>query len=185
MAEDKKEPVAAEKKALECPRCGWKEESRTVPAEADLQEYVRCLLGGKMFKKKYELYGGKVVLVFRACTGKESDHTNRLLLGLAEAGDERSLQETSLKLKMLYMLELLQVGANRTEYQAPAMESLDQVGEEFTRRFGELGELLLRAMAQGLMMFLDLQQLLVAEGLDGNFWRSAGLRSLSGPSATA
>jgi hypothetical protein len=58
-----------------CPHCGWDvNKSELVEiAENDKFDFVQSILGGKRFKKVYEIFGGALRITFRTLTTAESD----------------------------------------------------------------------------------------------------------------
>ena len=65
-----------------CPHCGWdlKKHDPTEVSDEDKYDFVQSVLGNIRFKKRYELLGGKYVVVFRALTSKESDMAFRQIV---------------------------------------------------------------------------------------------------------
>jgi len=65
-----------------CPRCGWdmRQKFEVQPTERDKEDFLATLLGGTRFKKKYELFGGKIVVTFRALLADENKLIYRQLV---------------------------------------------------------------------------------------------------------
>lgn len=65
-----------------CPRCGWdmKQKFEVEATDADKEEFLIALLGGKRFRKKYALFGGKVVVTFRNMLAEENKAIYRQLV---------------------------------------------------------------------------------------------------------
>jgi hypothetical protein len=65
-----------------CPRCGWdmRQKFDIVPTDRDKEDFIATLLGGSRFKKKYELFGGKVVITFRSLLAEENKLVYRQLV---------------------------------------------------------------------------------------------------------
>jgi hypothetical protein len=163
-----------------CPRCGFSRGVAPRPMEEDLQEYLRCVLGGLPFHKRYELHGGAVMVGFRSLSNREVDRMSATAALLPQEPDNAQARALETKLRLLYFLETLQLDrAEASEYTPPqaAMGSFAEIDAEFDKRFGALDETLVRALTQVLMLFMDLQGLLVVGGFDENFWKGAGLRS--------
>ena len=168
-------PVATE--VAPCVRCGWSPSRENKPLEEDLEEYLRCVLGGSTFCKVYELYEGKVKLKFRSLSNKEVDALNTLLFKMTDHMDHAIIQDKSIKLKILYFLARLELADNTADYDIPAIMGYESIDEEFNERFGEVAEPIIRMMAQSMLMFMELQAMLINQGFDSNFWKGAGLRS--------
>lgn len=65
-----------------CPRCGWDMRNKfdVVPTDRDKEDFLATLLGGTRFKKRYELFGGKVVVTFRSVLAEENKLIYRQLV---------------------------------------------------------------------------------------------------------
>lgn len=68
--------------AVFCPRCGWDARLKfdVVPTNRDKEDFLSTLLGGQRFRKKYELFGGKVVVTFRSVLAEENKLIYRQLV---------------------------------------------------------------------------------------------------------
>jgi len=57
-----------------CPRCGADVTAAVqLPTRIDIQNYVQAVLGGQRFYKAYQLFGGKLDIVFRSLLPAEED----------------------------------------------------------------------------------------------------------------
>lgn len=65
-----------------CPRCGWdmRQKFDIVPTDRDKEDFIATLLGASRFKKKYEMFGGKVVVTFRSLLAEENKLIYRQLV---------------------------------------------------------------------------------------------------------
>lgn len=65
-----------------CPRCGWdvRQKYETVPTERDKEDFLATLLGSSRFKKEYELFGGKIKVLFRGLLSEENKLIYRQLV---------------------------------------------------------------------------------------------------------
>jgi hypothetical protein len=65
-----------------CPRCGGDMRAKfdVVPTDRDKEDFLATLLGGTRFKKKYELFGGRVVVTFRSVLAEENKLIYRQLV---------------------------------------------------------------------------------------------------------
>lgn len=65
-----------------CPRCGWdlRQKFEVVPTDRDKEDFLATLLGGARFKKKYELFGGRIVVTFRSLLAEENKLIYRQLV---------------------------------------------------------------------------------------------------------
>lgn len=65
-----------------CPRCGWdiRQKFDAIPTQRDKEDFLATLLGGSRFTKKYELFGGRVWVVFRSLLAEENKLIYRQLV---------------------------------------------------------------------------------------------------------
>lgn len=65
-----------------CPRCGWdmRQKFEVTPTDRDKEDFIATLLGSSRFKKKYELFGGKVIVTFRSLLAEENKLIYRQLV---------------------------------------------------------------------------------------------------------
>lgn len=89
--EEPKEEVAAEEQPEEqaaptviayCPRCGWdmRQKFDVQPTDRDKEDFIATLLGNIRFKKRYELFGGKIIVTFRSLFAEENKLIYRQLV---------------------------------------------------------------------------------------------------------
>jgi hypothetical protein len=65
-----------------CPRCGWDMQQKfDVPVtDRDKEDFLTTVLGGTRFKKKFELFGGKLIVTYRGMLAEENKLVYRQLL---------------------------------------------------------------------------------------------------------
>lgn len=65
-----------------CPRCGWdmRQKFEVTPTDRDKEDFIATLLGGSRFKKKYEMFGGKIIITFRSLLAEENKLIYRQLV---------------------------------------------------------------------------------------------------------
>lgn len=65
-----------------CPRCGWdvRQKYETDPTDRDKEDFLATLLGSARFKKEYELFGGKIKVLFRGLLAEENKLIYRQLV---------------------------------------------------------------------------------------------------------
>ncbi|NDD53051.1 hypothetical protein EBZ39_04090 [bacterium] len=65
-----------------CPRCGWdmRQKFEVVPTDRDKEDFIATLLGATRFKKRYELFGGRLVVTFRSLLAEENKLIYRQLV---------------------------------------------------------------------------------------------------------
>ena len=157
-----------------CPRCGFDEEAPNKPPVADMEMFTRCVLGGKPYNREYALAGGKVKFEFETLPADMADVMDRLLLQISAMNDlERST--VGVKMKLVFHMRVITLGTDKKQFALPStMPSLEAVQLEYMNRFGKLGDPVLQMAGRTLMVFLDLQQQLLREAFDENFWKGVG-----------
>jgi len=65
-----------------CPRCGWdmRQKFEVVPTDRDKEDFLATLLGGTRFRKRYDLFGGRIVVTFRSVLAEENKLIYRQLV---------------------------------------------------------------------------------------------------------
>jgi hypothetical protein len=155
---------------VSCLRCGrdMAIEDEPAPSEEEKKEYLRCILGKKLYRKTYTLFDGTVTVAFELLTQAESTRMGPILHELNMTRSMQGLAD-SMNLKLLFYLRQF----NTDEFSPP--ENLDNWKEEFNTRFGDYGEDVTALAARILMEYLRLAEMLPQAGLDENFWKGAGL----------
>lgn len=61
-----------------CPRCGWdmRQKFEVAVTDTDKQDFLVATLGSQRFQRRFDIFGGKMVLVFRTLLAEE----NRLIM---------------------------------------------------------------------------------------------------------
>jgi hypothetical protein len=153
-----------------CRQCGHNTAAidELAPSEEEKQEYLRCILGKKLYRKTYTLFDGKVTMAFEMLTQTDSARMGPVL---NELNVERSMQgiTDSMNLKLLFYLRQF----NTDQFSPP--EDIGKWKEAFNERFSDYGEDAPALLARVLMEFLRLAEMLPQSGLDENFWKGAGL----------
>ena len=163
-------PETEEEEGVPCRRCGHDTASieEPAPSEEEKKEYLRCVLGKKLYRKTYTLFDGTVTIAFELLTQADSARMGPVLNDLNET---RSIQGITDSMNLKLLLYLRQF--NTDEFSPP--ENLDNWKEAFNARFGDYGEDVPALLARILMEFLRLAEMLPQAGLDENFWKGAGL----------
>jgi len=169
-------PQQEEEEAFACPHCGWRAEDKAKPKEADLKEYVRSILGDRPFSKVYSLYGGEFRIGFTSQDQVNTDRINTLLTEMIKDVENADrLQQIGTKLKLMYYITKLEKGDKTLAFEPPDIDSWLTIEDTFQERFKEINEPLIRVIIKTAFIFFELEQLLVAEAFDENFWKGAGL----------
>ena len=168
------------KEKFKCGRCGWTEGSKVGVADEEREEYLRAVLGGKPYHKTFKLFDGKVSLTFKTQPNHEVDKLTKCIFRLLQIqGASDEAQEKLIKIKLLFYLDKLELGDNPAltveSIDFDKIDSFEAADEMFKEYFGLLDETIIRAMVRTYHYFVELQQLLIAEGFNSDFWDSAGL----------
>lgn len=159
----------------QCPRCGWHVTDNPEPPQEDLEEYLRSVLGGRRFVKKYMLFDGKLEITMQSALSTEADFLNKIVASPVPDTDTE-LRELISKAKLLFHLKAVNLDGQVTEFDIPELTDPTEafVTAEFDKRFGQLDETIIRGLVRVLMLFSTLLQLLISRGFDENFWQGAG-----------
>jgi hypothetical protein len=133
-----------------CPLCQYAL-NKPIPeaTEEERKEYVRCLMSGNQFTKKYELYDGELKLMFSNIDTDAAETMSSILREVDTGEDVSAL--------------------------APEVKSLEEARAMFSERFGGLSEDLTSIFVRASSEFNNLLTVLVQSGFDRNFWKGAGL----------
>ena len=165
---------------FKCGRCGWTKDAKTGVSEEEQEEYLRAVLGGSPYHKTFSLFGNKVKITFKTQPNHEVDKLTKCIFRLLKVqGASDEAQEKLIKIKLLFYMDKLELGDNPAlaveNIDFDAIDSFEAADEIFKEHFGLLDETIIRAMVRTYHYFVELQQLLIAEGFNTDFWNSAGL----------
>jgi len=163
---EKPEPVV-------CKRCGCIcTEEPLKPTEEERREYLRCILGGNMYVKKYNLFDGAITVSFGSLSNDEADRMGVVLGQLDRSMPPLKLQAEAVKIKLLYYLE----GLGSDAYESPTEEAvIGDVYKLYKKRFGHLSEDYMTILIRAYQEFYQLIGILTNSGFDSGFWAGAGL----------
>jgi hypothetical protein len=170
--ETPKVTVSEETEHKACPRCGWTDAPVPKASDEDKQEYLRCVMGNRAFSKTYPLYDGAVNITFQSLDSEAVQAVNKVLMQIDSPSPEVA-DDLNIKLKLIYFTKKYSTAEIVTEYETPVIETPADIDTEFSKRFPYM-EPVLRVITQSYMIFTQLQELLVAEAFDENFWKGAG-----------
>jgi hypothetical protein len=170
-----------------CPRCGWdmRQKFDVVPTDREKEDFLATLLGGVRFKKKYELFGGRIVVTFRSLLAEENkliyrqlvlDQQNNKVATEAEwfvqMMDYRlacSLESVADKSgKVLMIIPLLEEMAFEPNKDEPLATPLPKQLELINKNMAQ--EATRRLVGTHLRQFQRLVEALEAMALEPNFW---------------
>lgn len=177
------EVVAEEKTAPGyCPRCSWNLGVKfdVTPTDRDKEDFLATLLGETRFKKTYELFGGKLSVVFRSLHAEENKLVYRQLVLDQNSGRvateaewftqmmdyrlacslESILDKDKNPLHVFPELDLTKVEKDETPIPAQLARVNKPLAQEVTRRL----------VGTHLRQFQRLVEALEAMALEPNFW---------------
>jgi hypothetical protein len=193
-AEEKKEPEAAAGSApvdpslvVFCPRCGWdlRQKFDVVPTMRDKEDFLATLLGGVRFKKKYELFGGRLVVTFRSLLADENKLIYRQLVLDQQKNKVATEAEWFVQMMDYRLACSLESVADKNGKVISAIPTLDEMAfepdkdEPLATSLPKQLDLINKTMAQEatrrlvgthLRQFQRLVEALEAMALEPNFW---------------
>lgn len=193
-AEEKKEPEAAPAPApvdpslvVFCPRCGWdlRQKFDVVPTMRDKEDFLATLLGGVRFKKKYELFGGRLVVTFRSLLAEENKLIYRQLVLDQQKNKVATEAEWFVQMMDYRLACSLESVADKNGKVISAIPTLDEMAfepdkdEPLATSLPKQLDLINKTMAQEatrrlvgthLRQFQRLVEALEAMALEPNFW---------------
>lgn len=83
-----------------CPRCGWdmRQKFEVEVTDLDKEDFLVSVLGGTRFHRRFDIFGGRVTLVFRSLLAEESKLIFRQLVLDQEAKEFTTQEEWFLRL---------------------------------------------------------------------------------------
>ena len=165
-------PAPQEMELSECPRCGHNLVNREVlkPSDADIKEYFRCLMSGKIFSKNYALFDGELTLTYCLLSGDEAEILSK---ALRKIDKEDFIEHASQAVRLKLLFYLRRWGKN--EYTAPETSELEELWKMWSERYGTQGEDAPVLAIKVMLEFIKLTELLPMAGLDETFYKGAGL----------
>lgn len=170
-----------------CPRCGWdmRQKFDVVPTDREKEDFLATLLGGVRFKKKYELFGGRIVVTFRSLLAEENKLIYRQLVldqqknkvateaeWFVQMMDYRlacSLESVADKNgKVLMVIPLLEEMAFEPDKDEPLATPLPKQLDLINKNMAQ--EATRRLVGTHLRQFQRLVEALEAMALEPNFW---------------
>jgi hypothetical protein len=157
------------------------EDTSVKATDAELAEYLRCLLGGKSFSKTYEFMGGHVKVTMRERTADEDEDVVRrtMITAAAQNQSQNAVVLTLLmsKYRLAYSITKLTIGNMVKEYTKIPVGALDPVSKSYAidGRIAELGDLpgALAAVANiAMVQFSELTGDIAKRATDPKSWQT-------------
>jgi hypothetical protein len=166
-----------------CPRCGWDVRTKfdIVPTDRDKEDFLATLLGGTRFRKRYELFGGRVVVTFRSVLAEENKMIYRQLVLDQQNGLVNTEAEWFVQLMDYRLACALETIADKNGKVISAVPELDMIGgtKEKTNLVDQLAiinknvlaqEATRRLVGSHLRQFQRLTEAIEAMALEPSFW---------------
>ncbi len=191
---EEKDKEVEETKTLQlCPKCGFNLKNEPVkPTEDDKQQYLRCVLGDKLFEKDYNLYNGAMSITFRARNVKQSELILDTMQARIAAGKLSVANVPHYVYEMTrYQLTISVVAIKLRDGEAKTFAPVDKKDLEtygatgvnnlleyaYDYKFGNWPDALLNSVIQVHREFEKLIEILAGRVMDSDFWTSAGPNS--------
>jgi hypothetical protein len=152
-----------------CPKCGFDtREAMPKVKDEDKQEYIRAVLGDRLFSKEYPLFGGQLKVEFRDLSVAETTH---LMTMVEQLPKDITFMSNTVGLKMLYSCVRLEKGGKLTELPpAPVgLKTVDEVMSAYNKMFGGMGETVQAGLINAYNTFNQLLLTLGRIALDTDF----------------
>ena len=157
-----------------------------MPNDEDKQEFLRCVLGGKRYRKSYSLFGGIATATFVELTPADDDDIF-IELGRAQAAvvikteDDWALMFE--RLRMMHSLARYARGGDVPYVRDQENESLDRLVYEcipgFVNSFGT--STVYQAVLQSSRLFRTQLEIILEGATNSDFWEAGGQPSQSQP----
>ncbi len=175
-----------------CPRCGWDMRQRFEVdiTELDKQDFLAAILGSTRFERRFELMGGRMVLVFRSLLAEENRAIQRQLVLDQEAKVFVTTDEWLLRMmeyRLACSLDRVEAGNGRVLHQVPTLAEMPHTPPadnplqtalapllEFVNNKVLSHEVTRRLAGQHLRQFQRLVEALEAMALEPSFWNGIG-----------
>jgi len=156
------------------------------PTIEDRREFLRCMLGNGIYSKRYEMYGGMLVMTLHDITPELEDKVFLEMAGLVEKGDVKTDDDWALWLDRIRLLT--HVSTVRMSQNAEIKWELDPELETKQLALQAMGKVnrfpstaLYRAALQTVRVFMRHMEIMLDRALDSDFWTAGGLDSPSEP----
>ena len=155
------------------------------PTEQDRQEFMRCLLGNRAYAKRYELFGGMLVITFRDIPPAKEDMLFAILAEKqrdAEIKTDDDWEVEMLRLRLIANVESMII-AGQPEIKHPAADVASDAEAATIVMNSFKSSVTYRAVLRTLRIFKLHLEWLLERSLDSDFWEADGLGSPSEPTS--
>lgn len=160
-------------KPHKCPRCGHEGDEITPLRQDDREEFLRALLAGEPFRKKYPLYDGRLIV---ECEAPGTDQSLRMATfedSLAVSTLTNGQKgEIHMKARALNLVRAVIISGKSREFAPPP--DFDKVEDMYLERFKDCDFPVTAALTRCAFLFQVLLNKLKDEAFDKNFWEAAG-----------
>lgn len=166
-----------------CPRCGWdmRQKFEIVPTDLDKEDFLAATLGGTKFERTYEIFGGKLKIIFHTILAEENKLIHRQLVLDQEA--KRIVTEAEwfvqmLEYRLAFSLAAITDANGKPTSVIPALGALPAVEGEsalitlsnYVNNEVLAHEVTRRLVGTHLRQFQRLVEALEAMALEPSFW---------------
>jgi hypothetical protein len=151
------------------------------PTIEDRRQFLRCLLGNGTYEKRYEMYGGMLVMTMHDISPKLEDRIFVEMAHLVETGDIKTDDDWNLwldRIRLMLYVSDVRMAKNEAikwgcfehlgEDKQLAMQAWDRL-----RMFPSTA--LARAALQTVRVFMRHMEIMLDRALDSDFWEVGGL----------
>ena len=175
------------KRNTHCPRCSWQvdREVKHEPTDDDIASFLESVCSGEPYTKKFELYGGKLVVAFRTRFNCEMDAVREYICNEAQGvlGDDVMILADDLV--FLTSIESLTMGGKtkplgklrdwlkqRKEKQS-AGEDTETVKQYLQEQLADVPTHIRNAVRDKYIEFSAIVEHLMAKSTDPKYWQGA------------
>lgn len=175
-----------------CPRCGWdmRQKFDITVTDKDKEDFLAAVLGNTRFERRYELMGGKVVLVFRSMLAEENRLVHRQLVLDQDSKDIVTDAEWFLRMmeyRLACSLDRVENGSGKVLHEVPRLDEMAHKPpenrpletalvtlREYVNNKVLAHEVTRRLAGQQFRQFQRLVEALEAMALEPSFWNGIG-----------
>jgi hypothetical protein len=164
-----------------CQHCGWDltRASPPEPSKADMQDFLRSVMGGEVYTKALQLFGGAARVTFRTRTELEDEGVRDALRYLIRANkieNDRDLVARARRIHLAVGIETLTLGTtviafvNLAEKLSDKIRDGEAVLNEVDSRLNRIPTQLLNALYGAFDEFVEQAELMTSRAQDPGFW---------------
>lgn len=176
-----KEVLAREDEAEEVDVVEERLEEMAQPTPEDRQQFLRSLLGNETYEKRYEMFGGMLVMTLRDVPPAVEDKLFTELAAAVDRGDIKTDDDWQLWLdraRLASNVSTIRMAKNEAVKCSVGDDPILTQAEERLKLFPTA--VMYRAALQTVRVFSRHMEIMLDRALDSDFWEVGGLDSPSG-----